>query len=72
MFECDRGAYIMRGPWRTRGCCAVGKQMIGNERGSVLHQPGGNEESLRQDSGWPAEGRDRPCQEHDRLKQLDC
>jgi len=46
--------------------------MIGNQRGSVLHQPGGNEENFRQDSGWPAEGRNRPCQEHYRLKQLGC
>jgi hypothetical protein len=56
----------------TRGCCVVGKEMIGNERGSVLHQLGGNEENLRQDSEHPAEGRNRPCQEHYRLKQLDC
>ena len=45
--------------------------MIVNERGSLLHQLGGNVEILRQDSGCPAEGRDRPCQEHYRLKQLD-
>jgi hypothetical protein len=24
--ECDREASVMRGPWPTRGCCAIGKK----------------------------------------------
>jgi hypothetical protein len=26
--ECDRGASIMRRPWPTGGCCAIGKKYI--------------------------------------------
>jgi hypothetical protein len=34
-FECDRKAWIMRKPWLTRGCCAMGKKCRISRRKSI-------------------------------------